>query len=158
MCNPSPARVLRNVKRMTKFIERKMKSEPVLSVVILPQTNIYPTPQKVLTNIPSRSIAAKRKLLSCQTLQQINILPDAISDDNLIMSEFCPYCPECDVTYKREQVLEFREHCRKMHDWLWCENWYRGDGCEYATISYQELQYRTDGFSWSQVDLFILSQ
>ena len=26
-----------------------------------------------------------------------------------------------------------------MHDWLWCENWYKGEGCEVAEESQEEL-------------------
>ena len=116
MCHSSPARILRNIKRITKFIERKSIFKPVLSVTILDQINIYPTSQNVLT-------AAKSISLSCQTIEQIDILPGADCDGSLIRSEFYPYCPECDKTYKREQVMLFREHCRVIHDWLWCKNW-----------------------------------
>ena len=133
MCHSSPARILRNIKRITKFIERKSIFKPVLSVTILDQINIYPTSQNVLT-------AAKSISLSCQTIEQIDILPGADCDGSLIRSEFYPYCPECDKTYKREQVMLFREHCRVIHDWLWCKNWYRGDGCEFASTMYEELQ------------------
>ena len=123
---------------MTKFIERKNKPQPVLSVLTLG----LPVSQKVLSpcNLPSLSIEAKMKALSRRTFPQINILPGAGFENNLIRSEFPPYCPECDQTYKREQVMTFREHCRVMHDWLWCENWHRGEGCELATTSYDELQ------------------
>ena len=87
----------------------KIKSKPVLSVAILDQINIYPTSQKVLTacTLPSQSITAKMKHLSRQTLQ-----PGAGLDDDCILSEFHPYCPECDQTYKREEVLKFIEHCK----------------------------------------------
>ena len=133
MCYSSPARILRNIKRITKFIERKSIIKPVLSVTILDQINLYPTSHKVI-------MAAKSKPISCQTFQQIDILPGADCDGSLIRSESHPYCPECDKTYKRERVLIFREHCTVFHDWLWCENWYIEDGCEFATTMYEELQ------------------
>ena len=50
------------------------------------------------------------------------------------------YCPECDVIYKCEEVLIFREHCKAQHGWLWCTNWNKGDGCEFATTSDDELK------------------
>ena len=155
MCNPSPGRILRNVKRITKFIERKRKSKPVLCVTILDQIDIYPTSQKVLTacNLPNLSIEAKRKHLSRRTFQQINILPGAGFDDDIIMSKLRPYCPECDKTYKREEVLLFRDHCRVMHDWLWCENWYRGKGCEFATTLYEEMQEHLDSCNSKLMEL-----
>ena len=69
----------------------KIKSKPVLSVAILDQINIYQTSQKVLTacTLPSQSMTAKMKHLSRQTLQ-----PGAGLDEDCIMSEFHPYCPE----------------------------------------------------------------
>ena len=137
MCNPSPARILSNVKRITKFIESKIKSKPVLSVALLDQINIYPTSQKVLAacTLPSQSITAKMKHLSRQTLQ-----PGAGLDDDCILSEFHPYCPECDQTYKREEVLKFIEHCKVMH------GWYRGEGCEFTTTLYEEMQ--ESNYTW----------
>ena len=146
MYSPSPARILRNVMRMTKFIEKKSILNPVLSVTILDQIDIIPTSQKVLTvyTLPSISITAKSKALSCHKFKPIDIFPGPGCDDSLIRSEFPPYCPECDETYKREQVLIFREHCEVTHDWLWCDNWFRGDGCEFATTIYEELQEHLD--------------
>ena len=131
MCHPSPAKILRNVKRITKFIESKKKSQPVLSVLILD----HPTSQEALT--------------TC-ILPSLSILPVV----DIIRSEFRPYCPECDKTYKREQVMTFREHCRVMHDWLWCENWHRGEGCEFATTSYDELQEHLVSCDFKLSDLF----
>jgi hypothetical protein len=39
MCSKSPAKILRSVKRMTKFLEKKQEA---LSVTILPSIDIYP--------------------------------------------------------------------------------------------------------------------
>ena len=61
-------------------------------------------------------------------------------EEKIVRSALRPYCPECDHLFKREQVLYFREHCRVMHDWLWCSNWYKGDGCEFATTCKEELE------------------
>ena len=55
MCHKSPAKVLRNVKRIALFLEKKSKS---LSVSVLPQVNISPIAKPldfsplVTTNVP----------------------------------------------------------------------------------------------------------
>ena len=59
---------------------------------------------------------------------------------DVIKSAAPPYCPECDLTYMCEEVLIFREHCRVEHEWLWCKNWFKGDGCEFATTEKKELK------------------
>ena len=125
MCNPSPARIFRSVKRMTKFNERKMKQKQVLSTVILEETNIYPTSPKVLSTciLPSLSIPAKKKHLSRRTFQPIDIMPGASCDDNLLFTSYldgsshttifaCDFCYD-DHSFK--SITAIRHHISTAH-------------------------------------------
>ena len=60
--------------------------------------------------------------------------------EETVCSALEPYCPECDVIYKCEEVLIFREHCKVEHGLLWCTSWHKGSGCEFATTKKDELR------------------
>ena len=49
MSHKSPSKVLRNTKRITKFIEKKTAQKKVLTVQKLPELNIHPAAKKILT-------------------------------------------------------------------------------------------------------------
>ena len=59
----SPAKVLRAVKRMTKFLERKansIHSEPVLASVVLPGVNILPVlPTLSIVHVQSTTVLSQ---------------------------------------------------------------------------------------------------
>ena len=73
MGGKSPAKLLRSVIRMTKFLERKNKtssSGPVLASVVLPGVNIFPV-------LPTLSIM---HVESTTVLSQTEPLPSTVSD------------------------------------------------------------------------------
>ena len=74
MCNKSPAKILRSVKRMTKFIEKKHRT--VLSYISLPQVDIPPS-SKILSLSQPRiiSISPSPKILSFSTPVTADVAP-----------------------------------------------------------------------------------
>ena len=67
MCQPSPAKLLRSVKRITSFLEKKNNS---------PASNIKSQPSLSLHHLPKIDIPpAAPKLLSCTTLALASIAP-----------------------------------------------------------------------------------
>ena len=122
--NISPAKKIRSLQRLICFLKKKISDNSSLAIC----------PQKIQSSSPSDSN------LTTFILQTISIPPKPFNEhEEIVTSDLQPYCPECDHLFKREQVLYFREHCRVMHNWLWCENWYRGEGCEVAEESQEEL-------------------
>ena len=72
MGGKSPAKVLRSVVRMTKFLERKEYScsKPLLTMVVLPGVNILPVlPTQTVQHVQSRNV-----------LPQSQPLPSSVSD------------------------------------------------------------------------------
>ena len=130
----SPARILRDVKRITNYMMKK-NAQNRLSITRLDEIDIPPVPTE--PNLQNQ-LDFKTGEMNVQQVRMSEM------ENNFYRSEFLPYCPECDHTYKREQVLIFREHCRRMHNWLWCRNWDKGEGCEFATTVYAELQEHLD--------------
>ena len=129
--NVSPAKKARSMKRLVAFqISTMSKLTDTSALSICPQQ--------------MQSVSPSKPNLTITNLPAISIPPDPPNpfnkEDEIIMSELQPYCPECDHLFKREQVMFFREHCRVMHKWLWCENWHRGEGCELATTCSEELK------------------
>ena len=125
MCNPSPAKILRNVKRMTKFCERKSTSNSVLSINVLQPVNIAPFPPKNLSNCvqTSISIESKPKRISYRTFQPIEVIPDSRCDDDLLFSTYidgsshtttfiCNFCYD-DFSYKSSSSM--RSHIQTAH-------------------------------------------
>ena len=73
MGGKSPAKLLRSVRRMTEFLERKNKTSslgPVLTSVVLPGVNIFPV-------LPTLSIM---HVESTTVLSQTEPLPSTVSD------------------------------------------------------------------------------
>ena len=129
MCNPSPGRILRNVKRMTKYNERKSTKIPnnktVLSTAILEPINIHPIPCKILTTRRQTeiSIEGKQKHLSYRTFQPIEVIPESSNDDDLLFTTYingssqtttfiCNFCYD-DFTYKCSPTM--RSHILTAH-------------------------------------------
>ena len=74
MCNKSPAKILRSVKRMTKFIEKK--HETVLSYKYLPQVDIPPSSKILSLSQPKIiSISPSPKILSFSTPVTADVAP-----------------------------------------------------------------------------------
>ena len=89
MCHSSPARVLRNVKRITKFLERKSKRTPVLSRSVLEPNNIIPATKSLsVCNLPGTSIPAKKSCLSVRKFQSIEVIPESQALDDLLFSTY----------------------------------------------------------------------
>ena len=114
--NKSPAKKIRSLKRLLNFLSQKM-SQP------------EPTSNDVSNSDNHKKNSTKE--IAIQTSEQ---------SEEVVRSEFASYCPECDKIYLCEQVLMFRDHCRVLHDWLWCENWFRGDGCAFAREHEEEVK------------------
>ena len=73
MCNRSPAKVLRSIKRIAKFIEKKHE---LLTVHILPQVNIYPILKPLEVSLPTHtSIPPKKKTLTKSTTVHVSVPP-----------------------------------------------------------------------------------
>ena len=88
MCRQSPAKILRNVKRMTKFNRRKSspvtKCVPNLSIVYLPHLDIPPSQESKLSFCSQATIAIPpanpKPKLSHVKLEAIDIRPKKIYD------------------------------------------------------------------------------
>ena len=95
MCHKSPAKTLRNVKRITKFLEKKpelLTITPLPSVNIIPNRKLLQFSQPIITSYPPKKKAlsishgvvsmsidprkAPRKLLSLSNLCTTDIPPD----------------------------------------------------------------------------------
>ena len=88
MCHQSPAKLLRSIKRITNFLEKKncqdtnisiIRCQPSLSLYHLPPVDIPPSPPKLLscTTLPPTSIAPAKNLTNYEvkTLAPIDIPP-----------------------------------------------------------------------------------
>ena len=77
MCNDSPSKLLRSIKRMTKFAERmQFKSTQVLSKQILPHISIVPCPKLLSLSEPViTSISPERRNLSISVPVQSEVSP-----------------------------------------------------------------------------------
>ena len=99
MCHQSPAKILRNVKRMTNFIRRissnpkpsssRIKPAPSLSIVHLPHLDISPSPQNKLSFCSQKTVAippanSRKPKLSPVKLEAINIRPKKIYHPTII--------------------------------------------------------------------------
>jgi hypothetical protein len=75
MCNPSPAKVIRNVKRITKFLERKYSMKPILSMLKEPTLSpqIRPIASLSIDVLPVVNIPKPLKTFVVCKLQQISI-------------------------------------------------------------------------------------
>ena len=127
------ARVHLNIKRITKYNEKKQhSSQPippsnllVLYITVLEQNIIKPLQDKVfsLHRLPSSSILTTKKSLSYRTFQPIDILPDSKNDDDLWFSSYldgsshtttviCNFCYD-DFSFK--STTSMRNHISTMH-------------------------------------------
>ena len=130
MCNPSPAKILRNVKRITHYLEQqcsvsKEKSKTVLSSVILPPISIQSSSSKSLTIFkhPRISILPKTRRLSHCKLRSTEIVPGAENDDSLFSSSYIDggtftttfICHVCYDDFSLKSAAEVRTHVRGVH-------------------------------------------
>ena len=104
MCNHSPSKILRNVKRMTKFLENKSHlnhtlpkpEEPQLSIQILPNidippsSNIEPSQPRQLSDIRQTTITIplKHRNLSFQKFFPTEIVPGSRWEDDSLFSSY----------------------------------------------------------------------
>ena len=98
MCNPSPARVLRNVKRITKFLERKSTSQST---------------QQILTTCsqPGISIESKSQPLALSVVKntEINIRPRKIYHPTTINACLAMFNNHPDAL-TQEEILKFNHY------------------------------------------------
>ena len=97
MCHQSPAKLLRSVKRITNFLEKKkqlLSNKPFLCSVILPQTNIFPAshlPNLTIVNVQTTSVLPqtppKPNLTICNALS-VNIKPEESHSQTLSLEDF----------------------------------------------------------------------
>ena len=89
MCYQSPARILRNVKRITNFLKKKNigdttqpKVKPTLSIEVLPPISIPPSPKMLSCFTQKRvSISPRKKNISrCKKLPY-EVVPGISNDD-----------------------------------------------------------------------------
>ena len=77
MCHQSPTKILRNVKRITKFLEKKKK---LLSIVVLPQVNIEPEVKPLsFSQSTTINIYPVKKCLSLSKMVSVSIPPSMAS-------------------------------------------------------------------------------
>ena len=112
MCHKTPSKLLRNIKRMTKFLEVK-KEELTLSLSIqnISQIDIPPSLRPRSTN------------MSYRKFQQIEIVPGTRNDDIFLFSSYidgrtfktifvCHFCYD-DYTFRSADSL--RTHIQTVH-------------------------------------------
>ena len=134
MCNQSPAKILRSVKRMTSFLERKrafpmlvpaVKLQPTLSIQHLPVIDIPPLPPKLLSSqkLQPISILPKPKKLSVRKFFPIETVPGSRWEDDVWFSSYinggshtttfvCHICND-DFTFKSADTI--RNHIQSAH-------------------------------------------
>ena len=129
MCNPSPAKILRNVKRMTKFLEHKASLNPPLSnpeeqklsITILPNIDISPAvniklsqPKKLSVSKQSTiSILSQPRKLTLRKFFTTEIVLGARWEDDILFSSYIVggthtttfVCNICYVTTPTNQQL-----------------------------------------------------
>ena len=95
MCNPSPAKVKRSVRRITRFLEQKSNNKsfgnkPTLSIKVLPQSNFYPLQPKTLaiSRLQQISIPACPRNLSYRKFPTTEIVPGIQNDDDYLFSSY----------------------------------------------------------------------
>ena len=59
--------------------------------------------------------------------------------NEIISSKLESYCPECDILFRFEELLLYRNHCRVEHEWFCCENRVKLEGCDYTTGTKDDL-------------------
>ena len=134
MCHQSPAKILRNVKRMTSFIERKMtcsslvsevKLQPYLSIQHLPNIDIHALPPKLLSShtLPHISILPKPKNLSFRRFPTTEIVPGSRWEDDILFSSYINgvshtttfVCHICHDDYSFHSADTIRSHIQNSH-------------------------------------------
>ena len=60
--------------------------------------------------------------------------------NDLIESELETYCHECDVIFRCQELLIFRNHCNIEHSWICCEKEKDGYGCDFKCDTKDELR------------------
>ena len=112
MCNPSLAKVMRNVRRITRFLEKKpnqtttTRNVSSLSVQVLPQTNVDPLPPKTLAVSRQLNISIPPPLsrnLSYPKFTTTEIVPGIQNDDEYLFSSYINGGPHC--TTSSQQIL-----------------------------------------------------
>ena len=130
MCHISPAKLLRNVKRITHYNEKKglMKicptlAKPKLSIKILPQIDVSPhskilsTSNTTLVSIPT----VPRKLSRCNQLAS-ECVPGLYNEDEDFISTYIDgythqtifICKVCNTDHYRS-TQEIKKHMREVH-------------------------------------------
>ena len=139
MCKSSPARVMRSVRRITRFLEQKpnkklaIKSKVTLSVKVLPQTNCNPLPPKTLSvsKMQQMSIQADSRKLSYRKFPTTEIVPGIQNDDAYLFSSYtdgvshsttfvCSFCYD-DYSFKSADSISLHvvnEHRLEMYQRL----------------------------------------
>ena len=139
MCNSSPAKVIRSVKRITRFLEQKpnkklsIRNEVTLSVKVLPQTNCDPLPPKTLSvsRLQPISLQALPRKLSYRKFPSTEIVPGMQNDDDYLFSSYinggslcttfvCSFCYD-DYSFKSADSIRlhvFDEHRLDMYQRL----------------------------------------
>ena len=139
MCNHSPSKILRNVKRMTKFLENKSHlnhtlpkpEEPQLSIQIPPNIDIPPSSnieasqprQLSVIRQSTITIPPKPRNLSFRKFFPTEIVPGSRWEDDILFSSYinggthtttfvCHICYD-DFTYKSADAI--RSHIQSFH-------------------------------------------
>ena len=127
MCHQSPAKVLRNVKRITRFLDMKKlpKVSPQLSTVKLQEINIEPNPPPNLSvcQLNPISINTRPTKLSFRRFQSTEIVPGVQNDDHLFSSTYIDgssltttfICHFCNDDYSFNSSWALRTHARTDH-------------------------------------------
>ena len=90
MCHKSPAKVLRSVRRMTKFIERKPSAIPTLGITVLPTIDITPSEKSLSFSLPTNTnVFPIMKSLSVSKGDCISVPPNLKSNQTLSYSNVC---------------------------------------------------------------------
>ena len=129
MCHTSPAKQLRSVKRTAKFLIKKntiaTPKKPLLTAVLLPQTDIQPDSPKMLEVKRNAriSIFPKPKNISFRKFLPFEIVPGAQDTDRLFFSSYidgCTFattfvCHICYDDYSYRSAKEMRAHLHQDH-------------------------------------------
>ena len=102
MCLPSPAKVLRNVKRMTKFIEKK-------ALKISRNKPVKPVPTLSTTTLPSFSTSSKYLNLSVVKNTEVNIKPRKIYHPTTINACLTMFNNHPDAL-TQEEIIKFNHY------------------------------------------------
>ena len=128
MCNQSPAKLLRSVRRITRYIEKKpsqiIRNKPVLSIFKLPQISLIPLKPNVLsiTRQPRISIASRPRISFCK-LKSTEIVPGSQTNDELLFSSYIDgatfsttfICHVCYDDYNFQSAVSMRAHIQDAH-------------------------------------------